>query len=62
MIKQLICAVAFTALCLLLMAIGWLLMARGCLVGGLIWCAALPCGIIGSSWLLSLVINTDGWF
>ena len=59
MAKQLICAIAFSALCLLLMVLGWY---AGGIIGGLIWCAALPCGIIGVGWLLSLVINTDGWF
>lgn len=57
--KQLICAVAFTALCLLLMALGWY---AGGIIGGLIWCAALPCGMIGVGWLISLLFNMDGWF
>ena len=59
MTKQLIAASAFTLLCFLLMALGWYV---GGIVGGLIWCAALTCGMIGIGWLLSLVINTDGWF
>lgn len=59
MTTQLIGAVAFTALCSLLMVLGWHV---GGIVGGLIWCAALPCGMIGVGWLLSLLINTDGWF
>lgn len=59
MAKQIIWAVAFTALCLLLMVLGWHV---GGIIGGLIWCASLPCGMIGVGWLLSLVINTDGWF
>ena len=59
MTKQLIMSLAITALCFPLMALGWYV---GGIVGGLIWCAALPCAMIGIGWLLSLVINTDGWF
>lgn len=59
MTKQLIAAVAITALCFLLMAIGWYV---GGIVGGLIWCAALTGGMVGIGWIVSLVINTDGWF
>lgn len=59
MTKQLIVSIAITALCFLLMALGWYV---GGIVGGLIWCTALPCCMIGIGWLLSLVINTDGWF
>ena len=59
MAKQLIASVAIIALCFLLMSLGWY---AGGIVGGLIWCAALPCSMIGIGWLLSLLINVDGWF
>ena len=59
MTKQLIGAVAFTALCLFLIVLGWHV---GGIVGALLWCAGLPCAMIAVGWLLSLLINTDGWF
>ena len=57
--KQLIGAVAFTALSFIAMALGWYI---GGIVGGAIWCVALLFGTGGVGWLLSLAFNIEEWF